>query len=92
MLKKELINELHAMFPEYMKEDIKDIVDIVFNEMIKALEEDRRIEIRGFGSFALHKQKEKLFTNPKTGKTIVCPSNKRIVFRAGKDLRSNPKS
>jgi integration host factor subunit beta len=90
MLKKDLVKELHGMFPEYLKEDIADVVDIIFEAMALALEQGRRIEIRGFGSFALHDQKEKVFRNPKTGKTVVCPGNKRIVFKAGKRLRNIP--
>lgn len=90
MLKKELADRLQKMFPEYLKEDMRDVVDIVFEQMAEALEKDRRIEIRGFGSFALHDQKEKVFTNPKTGRTITCPANKRIVFKAGKDIRKLP--
>ena len=90
MLKKELADMVHRQFPDYLKEDIREVVDIVFEEMANALEQGRRIEIRGFGSFALHDQKAKRFTNPKTGKTITCPANKRIVFRAGKDIRSLP--
>jgi integration host factor subunit beta len=90
MLKKELADRLQKKFPDYLKEDIREVVDIVFEKMAASLEKGRRIEIRGFGSFALHDQKEKLFTNPKTGKTITCPANKRIVFRAGSDLRNLP--
>jgi len=57
--------------------------------MISALGEKRRIEIRGIGSFSLNRQKGREFVNPKTGLLTICPSSYRVVFKAGKDLRSN---
>jgi nucleoid DNA-binding protein len=39
-----------------MKKDLETVVDVVFDAMISALKEKRRIEIRGIGSFSLHRQ------------------------------------
>lgn len=71
-----------------MKKDLETVVDVAFDAMISALKEKRRIEIRGIGSFSLHSQKRREFVNPKTGLLTVCPSSYRVVFKTGKDLKS----
>jgi integration host factor subunit beta len=88
-LKNHLVAQLQQNFPEHFKKDLETVVDLVFDAMISALKEKRRIEIRNIGSLSLHKQKGREFVNPKTDKVMICPSNYRIVFKAGKDLRSN---
>ncbi len=88
MLKQDIANELRTLFPEHLKKDISAVVELTFEAMTKALEDGRRIEIRGFGSFALHKQKGREFINPKTGSLTKCPPNYRIVFKPGKDLKT----
>ncbi len=87
MLKGQIVKRLKALHPEYSVEDLEEVVNLVFDTISEALSQGRRVEIRGFGSFSINKQKGKLFTNPKTGKTIKCPSNYRIVFKPGKLLK-----
>ena len=89
MLKRDLVCLLQQKFPQHIKKDIEIVVDVVFDTMISALEERRRIEIRRIGSFSLHRQKGRKFVNPKTGLLTICPPNQRIVFKAGKDLISD---
>ena len=87
MLKADIAKRLKTLHPEFTIQELMEIVELVFDTMAKALEDGRRVEIRGFGSFSLHRQKERRFINPKTGKRISCPSNYRIVFRPGKKLK-----
>jgi integration host factor subunit beta len=89
ILKGDLVVQLQQGFSQHLKKDLETIVDVVFDAMISALKEKRRIEIRGIGSLSLHRQKGREFVNPKTGLLTVCPSSYRIVFKAGKDLRSD---
>ncbi|NIA08369.1 MAG: integration host factor subunit beta [Nitrospiraceae bacterium] len=89
MLKRDLVVQLKQKFPKHFKKDLETVVDLIFDVMTLALREGRRIEIRKFGSFAIHAQKGRRFVNPKTGQSTICPSSQRIVFKAGKDLRSD---
>ncbi len=89
MLKRNLVAQLEQRFPQHFKRDLETVVDLVFDVMTSALREGRRIEIRGFGSFAIHRQKGRRFVNPKTGTYTICPSSQRIVFKAGKDLKTD---
>jgi len=87
MLKADLVRMLKAEFPEYTNADLKEVLDLVFDQMSAALCRGHRIEIRGFGSFAVHVQKKREFINPKNGRLTCCPERYRIVFRPGKNLK-----
>jgi integration host factor subunit beta len=63
------------------------IVNICFDSMIKALYNDERIEIRGFGSFANRNYKAYEGRNPKTGKIVKVSPKKVPFFKVGKELR-----
>ena len=84
--KKDLIRKLQDQNPELFREDVEEIVNLVFDAMTNALAEGRRIEVRGFGNFSVTPQKAREFVNPKTGKLTKCEPGKRVVFRAGKNL------
>jgi len=54
ILKGDLVVRLQQGFSQHMKKDLETVVDVVFDAMISALKEKRRVEIRGIGSFSLH--------------------------------------
>ena len=65
----------------------KVIVETIFDEMRESLQKGERIEIRGFGSFALRQYDAYKGRNPKTGE-IVDVSPKRLPhFKVGKELK-----
>ncbi len=65
----------------------ESVVNICFDSMIKALYDDERIEIRGFGSFANRNYKSYEGRNPKTGKVVKIPPKKVPFFKVGKGLK-----
>ncbi len=65
----------------------ESIVNICFESMIKALYNDERIEIRGFGSFANRNYKAYEGRNPKTGKVVKVSPKKVPFFKVGKELK-----
>ena len=64
----------------------EEIVDTVFDSMVKALVGGDRIEIRGFGAFSVKEYEGYTGRNPKTGEQISVESKKLPFFKAGKDL------
>jgi integration host factor subunit beta len=46
-----------------------------------------RIEIRGFGSFSLHRRRSRVARNPKTGEPVALPDRQVPHFKPGKELR-----
>ena len=65
----------------------EQIVNCVFDSMVKALQEGEGIEIRGFGSFSLHYREARLGRNPKTGEKVELSGKFVPHFKPGKELR-----
>jgi integration host factor subunit beta len=65
----------------------EQVVNICFESMIRALYQDDRIEIRGFGSFANRNYKAYEGRNPKTGKVVKVDPKKVPFFKVGKELK-----
>lgn len=63
------------------------IVNCVFDSMTQALQQDERIEIRGFGSFEVRSYKAYEGRNPRTGETVHVAPKKLPFFKVGKELR-----
>ena len=55
--------------------------------MTDSLSHGKRIEIRGFGSFALHYREPRKARNPKTGVAVDLLGKYVPHFRPGKELR-----
>lgn len=63
------------------------LVNLCFDSMIRALYDDDRIEIRGFGSFVNRNYKSYTGRNPKTGKIVRVPPKKIPFFKIGRELK-----
>jgi integration host factor subunit beta len=59
----------------------------VIEQMSQALAQGERIEVRGFGSFALHFRPARMGRNPKTGEAVALPGKHVPHFKPGKELR-----
>ncbi len=79
---------------EHISEQLKlptgkaeQIVNCVFDSMVKALQDGDGIEIRGFGSFTVRDYKAYEGRNPRTGATVQVAPKRLPFFKVGKDLR-----
>jgi integration host factor subunit beta len=90
VLKPELVEILYQRLSKHYKQDIHTAVDIILNSIITALQQGKRIEVRGFGSFYVIDQAGRTFQNPKTKKISHYPPCKRIHFQPS-PLLSNHK-
>jgi integration host factor subunit beta len=68
--------------------DCEMCVRTILNSMISALSQGSRIEVRGFGTFAVSVRPERMGRNPKTGESVLVPKKKVLHFKCGKDLRN----
>lgn len=62
-------------------------VSEILNAVAKSLVVGGRVEIRGFGSFALNHRPARVARNPKTGEKVAVPAKYVPHFKAGKELR-----
>ena len=87
MTKSELIAKLAGRFPQLVAKDADYAVKMILDAMTAAIERGDRIEIRGFGSFALNYRPPRVGRNPKSGDKVQVPEKHVPHFKAGKELR-----
>jgi integration host factor subunit beta len=87
MTKSELIARLAERYPQLIAKDADFAVNTILDAMSKALADGHRIEIRGFGSFALNRRPPRVGRNPKSGEKVMVPEKRVPHFKAGKELR-----
>ena len=87
MTKSELIARLAERFPQLVAKDADFAVKMMLDAMSEALVRGDRIEIRGFGSFALNYRPPRVGRNPKSGEKVQVPEKYVPHFKAGKELR-----
>jgi integration host factor subunit beta len=87
MTKSELIEALARRQTHLAFADVEMAVKSVIEQMSQALAQGERIEVRGFGSFALHFRPPRTGRNPKTGESVSLPGKHVPHFKPGKELR-----
>jgi integration host factor subunit beta len=87
MTRSKLISRLTDCFPQLSPKDTGLAVKIILDMMRDTLSSGGRIEIRGFGSFALNYRPSRVGRNPKSGEQVNVPEKWVPHFKAGKELR-----
>ena len=85
--KSDLIVKISEKNPHLAEPLVEDAIKIMIDHMIEALSNNQRIEIRGFGSFALHHRQPRMGRNPKTGEKVQVSAKAVPHFKPGKALR-----
>ena len=88
LTRSELIGRLSERNPRLPPRDADEAVKCMLDTMTQALAEGGRVEIRGFGSFALNYRPPRVGRNPKSGERVHVPEKFVPHFKAGKELRS----
>ena len=63
------------------------IVDTVFGNIVAALHQGEKVELRGFGSFRLRRREPRRGRNPRTGDRVDMPPKRVPYFKPGKELK-----
>jgi len=67
----------------------ESVVDIVFADIIDALEQGERVNISGFGTFAVLARGGRTGRNPQTGESIEIPASRTAKFKPGKQMKES---
>jgi len=86
MNKSDLITALAAK-ESLTEKQANDIIKQIFDGFVDVLQKGDRIEIRGFGTFAVREYESYTGRNPKTGKRIAVKPKKLPFFKVGKELK-----
>jgi len=87
MTRSELIARLAERYPQLVLKDAEFAVRTILDAMSRTLADGHRIEIRGFGSFALSHRPPRVGRNPKSGEKVMVPGKRVPHFKPGKELR-----
>ena len=87
MTRSDLIAKLAERYPQLLARDAELAVKVILDAMAENLMRGERIEIRGFGSFALNYRPPRVGRNPKSGERVQVPAKYVPHFKAGKELR-----
>ena len=86
MTKADLIESLATKL-DLKKTLAERIVNTMFDDIESALQKGDKVNISGFGTFAVSARKARQGRNPKTGETIEIPASKSAKFKPGKSLK-----
>ena len=86
IVKSKLLKQLSSNYPNFLKKDLEKFIDIILDEIKRALKRGDRVELRGFGMFSTKIQKPRISRNPRTGEKVNTPQKKTINFKMSKDL------
>ena len=71
------------------KSEAERTIDSLIEDIINALKQGDRVNISGFGTFAILKRKARTGRDPRTGKPIEISASRAAKFKPGKQLRES---
>ncbi|HMA76996.1 MAG TPA: HU family DNA-binding protein [Candidatus Krumholzibacteriaceae bacterium] len=91
MTKADIVEEI-AESTDLNKKEAFVVVDLIIENIKKALSEGDKIELRGFGSFKVKMRKQRKARNPRTGETVDVPAKLVPFFKVSKALKEKVNS
>ena len=70
------------------RNESSNLVDTVFNEILKTLTTGNDVKISSFGTFIVRSKRERIGRNPKTGEEVPISARDVVTFRASNVLKS----
>ncbi len=82
--KSDIINKLADNYPNFIKKDLKKLVEIVISEVSNSLKRHERVELRDVFSLEARLKKARAARNPKTNEKIYVKEKYSILFKISK--------
>ena len=86
VVKSKLLKQLSNNYPNFLKKDLSKFIDIILEEIKRALRRSDSVELRNFGRFSVKTQKASIRRNPRTGEKVSVPEKKVISWKMSKDM------
>ena len=87
MIKSELVEKLASENPHLFQRDVENMVNAILDEVGNAMARGDRVELRGFGAFAVKNRPARVGRNPRTGEQVEVGEKYVPQFKAGKEIR-----
>ncbi len=93
MTKAELVDQVvkASKGTNLSKKAAGEILDVVFDEVGKAIKKDTRFSYPGFGTFSVKKRAARKGRNPRTGAEIRIKASKTVGFKPAPGLKNHCK-
>jgi integration host factor subunit beta len=83
MIKSELVHRISDQKPQLYGRDVDKVVNTILDEIAAALARGDRVELRGFGVFAIKLRQARRGLNPRSGATVSVPEKAIPFFKTG---------
>jgi integration host factor subunit beta len=87
VIKSELIERIAERNPHLFQRDVENIVNAILEEIVGALAQGDRVELRGFGAFSVKNRPARTGRNPRTGAQVTVSEKFVPFFKTGKEMR-----
>jgi integration host factor subunit beta len=88
MTKSELVRRIKQQNLRLYLSHVERLVDAIFEEVSAALARGDRVELRGFGAFAIKTRSARRGRNPKNGASVSVPEKRYPAFRTSKEMHA----
>ncbi len=85
-VKSRILDQLANSYPNFLRRDLEKTLNLVLDEIIKAIAKGENVQIRGFGSFKSRRLKTRIGRNPKDGSRIEIPAKQSVQWKISKEL------
>ncbi|HUP21572.1 MAG TPA: HU family DNA-binding protein [Thermoanaerobaculia bacterium] len=85
--KADIVDGVAEKVADITKKQAAEAFDAVFDGITRQLRKGERVQVPGFGSFAISKRAARQGRNPKTGEAIKIKASKSVRFKVGKELK-----
>ena len=82
--KSEIIKKLADNYPNFFKKDLRNIIDIFFEELRNSLRRHERVELRDVFSIEPKLYSARYARNPKTNEKIYIKEKYSLIFKTSK--------
>ena len=88
LTKKDLINSIYMQIG-FSKKISSNLLEDVFQILLKNIIVQKKVKIAKFGTFILRKKNERIGRNPKTKEKKIISERNVILFRPSKELKKH---
>ena len=85
-VKSQILDQLANSYPNFLRRDLEKALNLVLDEIIKAIAKGKNVQIRGFGSFKNRQLKTRIGRNPKDGSRVEIPAKQSVHWKISKEL------
>ena len=85
-VKNRILEQLANSYPNFFRRDLEKALNLVLDEIIKAIAKGENVQIRGVGSFKNRQLKTRIGRNPKDGSRIEIPAKRSVHWKMSKEL------